>query len=118
MKAHRIHRVPLSARCLAILAEARKLSDTGNVVFPEGTSDEPMSIWSFSARPIDDATHRHFRLQGRAYDGHRIPYRSLQRSAPQIATNLYKEVQIGAATFEKLEKIAFPRWLTRRIRFK
>jgi integrase len=47
MKAHRVHRVPLSARCLAILAAARKLSDSGKVVFPEGSTDEPMSNMVF-----------------------------------------------------------------------
>jgi hypothetical protein len=37
----------LSACCLAILELARRLSDVGKVVLPEGTSDEPLSNTTF-----------------------------------------------------------------------
>ena len=47
MKADREHRVPLSERAMAILADARRLDDGSGLVFP-----------SRSGRPLSDMTHR------------------------------------------------------------
>ena len=47
MKMKREHRIPLSARCIAILKEARKLSDQRMLVFPGRSADKPLSNMVF-----------------------------------------------------------------------
>jgi integrase len=47
MKMKREHRVPLAARCIAILTEARKLSDKRTFVFPGRSNDKPLSNMVF-----------------------------------------------------------------------
>jgi integrase len=47
MKAEREHRVPLAARCLAILKVARKLSADSDFVFPGRSADKPLSNMVF-----------------------------------------------------------------------
>jgi len=47
MKAAREHRVPLSKRCLEILARAKELSDGGPHVFPGRTAEKPLSNMAF-----------------------------------------------------------------------
>ena len=47
MKAKREHRVPLSARCLEILEQARALSDGTGYVFPSADPDKPLSNMAF-----------------------------------------------------------------------
>ncbi len=47
MKANREHRVPLPPRCIAILKDARKLTDKDAFVFPGRTDDKPLSNMVF-----------------------------------------------------------------------
>ncbi len=47
MKAKREHRVPLTARCISILTEARKLSPKSDFVFRGRSDDKPMSNMVF-----------------------------------------------------------------------
>lgn len=47
MKIKREHRIPLSARCVALLKEARKLSAKQVLVFPGRASDKPLSNMVF-----------------------------------------------------------------------
>ena len=47
MKAHKEHRVPVSLRCIAIIKEARKLSDGKSLVFPSKTANKPLSNMVF-----------------------------------------------------------------------
>lgn len=47
MKAGRIHRVPLSDRCLAILKRARELGADSSYVFPGRSADKPLSNMVF-----------------------------------------------------------------------
>lgn len=47
MKMHREHRVPLSDRALAILAEAQALSTSGPFVFPGRSGGKPLSNMAF-----------------------------------------------------------------------
>ena len=47
MKMRRPHRVPLSGRCLEILAEARELGDGDGLVFP-GSKGKPLSNMAFT----------------------------------------------------------------------
>lgn len=49
MKARRGHRVPLSDRALAILSEARELSDGDGLIFPNPRSGEALSNMAFTA---------------------------------------------------------------------
>jgi integrase len=65
MKANREHRVPLSARCMEILDEARAIADGGSFVFPGQSSDRPLSNMCFhmALRRMDrtDCTPHGFR---------------------------------------------------------
>ena len=47
MKAGRPHRIPLSPRCIEILARARDVSDDGLYVFPGQTIKKPLSTMVF-----------------------------------------------------------------------
>lgn len=47
MKAGRIHRVPLSDRCLAILKRARELGADSSYIFPGRSADKPLSNMVF-----------------------------------------------------------------------
>jgi integrase len=47
MKAKRIHRVPLSDRCFAILKRAKELGGGSRYIFPGRTGDKPMSNMVF-----------------------------------------------------------------------
>ena len=47
MKAERAHRLPLAARCVEILEEARQRSDGGPYVFPSRRVGEPLSNMVF-----------------------------------------------------------------------
>jgi integrase len=47
MKMKREHRVPLALRCIAILKEARKLTDKSVLVFPGRSDDKPLSNMVF-----------------------------------------------------------------------
>ena len=50
MKARRIHRVPLSGRCLEILSQARGLGgQEGGLVFPSGKNGKPLSDMVYTA---------------------------------------------------------------------
>ncbi len=64
MKANRVHRVPLSARALAILAEARTLDDGSGLVFPGARTGRPLADTTL-AKPLRilgvDATVHGFR---------------------------------------------------------
>ena len=48
MKARKIHRVPLSPRCLAILSEARALNSHGALVFEGAKRGQPLSDMTFT----------------------------------------------------------------------
>jgi integrase len=48
MKAKREHRVPLSARCVEILASAKEISDGSEYIFPGGTVGKPLSNMAFN----------------------------------------------------------------------
>ena len=47
MKAGKIHRIPLSQRCIEILKRAQALSDDGVFVFPSRSSKKPLSTMVF-----------------------------------------------------------------------
>ena len=50
MKARRIHRVPLSGRCLELLAQAKELvGQEGGLVFPSGKNGKPLSDMVYTA---------------------------------------------------------------------
>lgn len=49
MKAKRVHRMPLSARCVTILEAARRLSDQSRYIFPGQSDDKPLSNMVFLA---------------------------------------------------------------------
>lgn len=46
-KAGRLHRIPLSARCIEILESAKQLSDSGLYVFPSRSVKKPLSTMVF-----------------------------------------------------------------------
>ena len=77
MKARREHRVPLSARCRDILANARKLSDGKGYIFPGRSSDRPLSNMAFlmTLRRMNVAVTAHgFRSTFRDWAAERTNY--------------------------------------------
>lgn len=81
MKAHSEFRIPLSARCIEILEEAKKLADGGPYVFPGQTAKHPLSNMAFLMT---------LRRMGRDFTAH--GFRSSFRNWASEKTNLPREV--------------------------
>ncbi len=85
MKAKREHRVPLSARALAILCEAETLADASGLVFP-GTR---------AGRPLSDMTLSKL-VKEQGFDADVHGFRTSFRTWAQERTNLPREVAEAA----------------------
>lgn len=63
-KAGRVHRVPLSDRCLKVLKQARALAEDGSYIFPGRSAEKPLSNKVFQmmlSRMKLDVTAHEFR---------------------------------------------------------
>ncbi len=77
MKAGRKYRVPISSRCLEILARAQELSDGGPYVFPSQTAKKPLSTMVFLMvirRTGQDITAHGFRSSFRDWAAERTNF--------------------------------------------
>ena len=77
MKAWREHRVPLSNRCIEILARARKIADGNVYVFPGRSADKPLSnmVFLMALRRMKiDATAHGFRSAFRDWAAERTNF--------------------------------------------
>ena len=91
MKMARPHRVPLSTRAIAILAEARKLHD-GDLVFPSATGkpigEKAISTTLFRQAGIENATLHGFRTSCRDYGNEQgVPHDVLERALAHKVRN-------------------------------
>ena len=82
MKSNREHRVPISDRCVAILEEARAITDSGPYVFPGKSPERPLSSFCF---------HMTLRRMGRT-DGTPHGFRSSFRNWAAERTNVPRAV--------------------------
>lgn len=77
MKTKRVHRVPLSARCIEILEHAKALSDNGAYIFPGRTIKKPLSNMVFLMtlrRMKKDITPHGFRSSFRDWAAERTSF--------------------------------------------
>ena len=77
MKAARQHTVPLSERCLDILARAKALSGSGEYVFPGRSADKPLSnmVFLMTVRRMElDVTVHGFRSSFRDWASERTNF--------------------------------------------
>jgi integrase len=85
MKAKRVHRVPLSDRCLEILARAKELAVGSEFLFPGRAPDKPMSnmVFLMLIRRMNVATTAHgFRSSFRDWAAETT---SFPRELPEMA---------------------------------
>ena len=97
MKAKRVHRVPLTSRCIEIIGRAKELSGTGELVFSSRSSHRPLSNMVFSM------ALRHLKLPVTAH-GFRSSFRdwaaectSFPREAAEMALAHVVENKVEAA---------------------
>jgi len=108
MKAKRVHRVPLSNRCIEILAEAKKLSDKSDFVFPGRSLKLPLSnmtLLTILRRMKVDATTHGFRSSFRDWAAEKTSFpRELAEMA--LAHTIENKVEAAYRRGDLLEKRA------------
>jgi integrase len=106
MKAKRVHRVPLSDRCLEILARAKELSAGSEFLFPGRAPDKPMSnmVFLMMLRRMEVTTTAHgFRSSFRDWVAETTSYpRELAETA--LAHAVENRVEAAYRRSDLLEK--------------
>ena len=114
MKAARQHRVPLSARALAVLGEARLLDDGSGLIFPSSRPGRPMDA-SRLLRPIRDlgfdATLHGFRSSFRDWCGEatNTPREVAEAALAHVVSNAAEAAYARSDLFEK-RRALMDRW--------
>jgi integrase len=110
MKAKRLHRVPLSERCLAILKAAKKLKNESGYVFPGNADGKPLSDATLSKlfRELKiDAVPHGFRSSFRDWAGEQtnFPHEVCEFALAHIIKNKAEAAYARSDLFEKRRKL-------------
>ena len=111
MKAKRDHRVPLSARCIQILNEAKTVSDGGPFVFPGKSRERPLSNMCFhmALRRMEwtDCTPHGFRSSFRDWAAERtnVPREVCEAALAHVLSNKTEAAYNRTDLFRKRRKL-------------
>jgi integrase len=111
MKAKVEHRVPLSARCIEILKDAKEITDNGEYIFPGRSHNKPLSNMSFlmALRRMNraDITAHGFRSSFRDWAEEKtVMQRSVVESAlAHVVENRVEAAYLRTTLFEKRRRL-------------